>query len=205
MKERASSLRAVAANERGGIGIIILVIVFIAILLTPIFLDLAVVYYGRRVAQTGADAAALAAAKEYADELSGRWEGECGDSPDEVREDYRDEVIDVAWGGIGYAWAWDYALANRVQLVSYSGYPYFDEPERVSGGSLPHIYVDTKVEKPLDLWLDELYGRSFSSPAQARAKVYFSHSERRPEVCWIEGVRDTRYIFTFSWGIRLVK
>jgi hypothetical protein len=205
MKDGGSSLQDLAQNERGGIGIIVLVIVFIAILLTPVFLDLARVYYGRRVAQTGADAAALAAAKEYAEWLSGRWEGECGDPPEDAILDYRQEVVDVAWSGIGYAWAEDYAMANDTRLVHYASYPLFEDREDVAGVPLPRICVDTKAERSLDLWMEDLYDRGFSSPAEARAGMRLNDADWRPEVCWIEGERDTRYIFTFSWGIRLVK
>lgn len=205
MRDGASSLQDLLRNERGGMGIIVLVIVFIGILLTPIFLDLAMVYHGRRVAQTAADAAALAAAKEYAEELSGRWEGVCGNMPEEAMLDYRQEVVDVAWSGIGYAWAEDYAIANNTRLVSFSSYPFFEDRENVADVPLPRVYVDTEVDKLLKLWLHEVYGRPFSSPARARAGVRLNDADPRPEVCWIDGARDTRYVFTFYWTTQLVK
>jgi uncharacterized membrane protein len=49
-------------------------LVAVALLLTvPVFVDYASLHYTRRVTQTGADAAALAAAIEFADHHSISW------------------------------------------------------------------------------------------------------------------------------------
>jgi len=61
-------------NREEGVSMVVIMLIAVALLLTvPVFVDYASLHYTRRVTQTGADAAALAAAVSYAEELSGHW------------------------------------------------------------------------------------------------------------------------------------
>jgi len=198
-----SGVRKVIRGERGGIGIVVLFVVLLALLLTPFILDFAIVQYGRRVAQTGADAASLAAIKEYAMLVSGGWHGYCGEPKEMVLWRYRYFVIQSAWSGIGQAWAADYAVYNETQLTEYRSYPVASRFEYVDDVPMPYIYVDVETQKPLSLFYEELYGQSFSSPAQARAESYVQQFDHWQTPCSLDGETLTMHHFSFSWAIRL--
>jgi len=126
-------------DERGAMVFLVIAITLGLLLFVPIFIDYASLHFARRVAETGADAAALAAAVEFADTLSidtgahlvvtpatelaccsfGNTDGNCELG---IYDGYvAGVVLADAWpGDTGEDLAQEYAQANGTELEDYT-------------------------------------------------------------------------------------
>ena len=185
-----------ASGELGANMIISLALVGGFLAIVPFFLDATSVNFSHRVAQTGADSAAHAAAVEYArtagsidlDEvvgvppLSGSFSVTCVDDASGVRsaQKYLDKVwmpsangflgeYGGRWSASGYAGMHDAKLANYVQRVE----PWRGGGREIAGGVLVFpIRIHVAVDRPTDLMFGSLYGSNLWQSAEAAAEVY---------------------------------
>jgi hypothetical protein len=189
----ANRVKEIIYDERGGIGIVILVIVFIALLLTPFLLHLASVQYARRMAQTGADAATMAGAVELAECLS-LWNPPIFSSNGDHRDDREGAIEEAKRKAINYYYqevyrnciragrglvmgkATEYASQNKCQLVNRREIVEFAIGSRSIDGYLTvrFFIINGDVERLVKLWGWD-YGREFKTPARATAEVYLPH------------------------------
>jgi len=192
------------------------------LLLTPIFLNFFSVHITRRVAQTGADAAALAAARAYSDVLRGRnpdkhgapTVGACYEPESSVRSravaDYLAFVYRKGRNrGIGYGWASQYARNNNTELAQF--FPRMPSPSgkrtNVYGEWIPAVAVFAATRKDSPIMLSRIYGRNSASvPAKASAETYLEGYDYQPQAypCGKDGVYYLVWI-TYDWRTRLIK
>lgn len=196
------------------------------LLLLPIFLNFFSLHITRRVSQTGADAAALAAARSYADVLSGTnpdrygywFIGGCGQTKrrvagDAVRSYVRSYVYSKGNNrGIGHGAADQGARSNNTDLTQFSsrvaspsgnGEPAF-------GVWVPAVatYAATKRASPISM--SRIYGRSSADvSATASAETWLDEATDKwlPLRCGPKGER-TRWLvkITYEWRkTRLIK
>lgn len=207
IRQRAAQLRALLQDEGGGSQIMMLGIMLGALLLVPFFFDFASVHYSRRTAQTGTDAATMAAATEYARELSLRgqtWEGICGEQPPMVVGRYLLYIQPIQWNrNIGLPWAQQFSTANRTTLSSFqvSGSPHF---KIVDGVTIPYMYVFASVRKPVNLTMQEEYGSSYRTTADATSEVFLDHWDHWTVPCTLAGEPDVMHFYIFYWKAALV-
>lgn len=206
-------------EKGGGTLLVAIAIAFGLLFVAPFFLDFLSVHIVRRVAQTGTDAASLAAAKSYADTLSIPWEevGECAEPEASVKTRALIRYLAFvaqsgASDGVGHDAAIQYAGRNNTKLIDYRPtYPsHTGNGLSVDGFWIPAINVFTRVEKPAPLMYRALYGReTISVPARAAADTYLKRykftSEREP--CFVGKVEKVRFKveYRFYWRIKLVE
>lgn len=190
------------ADESGANQLAVLSILLLSLLTIPPIFDFAQVQFTRRMAQTGSDAASLAAAKEYAEALSISWSGYCGESPSSVVSNYVRFEDGLVFSSIGGAPAYQYAGANTANLTSYQNY-YNGESKSVSGVSVPFIEIQTETEKEANVVVD--YGTNFDVPAEATAVTYLDRYTHDSYICYCspEGVCKYIHTFEFFWKISL--
>lgn len=203
-------LPQILRDERGGVGFNLIWVCFIIIFLIPFFWDVASVHYARRLAGTGADAASLAAAQEYARQLhyvpewNGIWYGRCDlaeYTPQQVVWRYRQLPAFAAPPDIGYGMAVEYAARNRDELTAYRTWPEYAGRE-VFGVPIPWIMVYVETLRHVFTAYEPIYGREFEAPNKAEAVAYLNHWTVTPRPC--PGGFET-YDFTFEWKITLYK
>ncbi len=232
-------LKRLVKDERGGGNMVLMLALVLGIIaISPFFVDLAGVQYARRMAQTGADAAALAAAKSLAMILSGGTprvsDGEWHRSPSAAKEAahrvaaaryLRDVYAGRALGGEGrtaalvsaqqYAEANGAVLQNGASIVSVS-----ESCTDVSGYSICDVLATCVVDREVALFMRDLYGRDFRTPAHATAEAYlvryrFNDRERTRQMCdymnedgictaWRTEYQVWSFLVTV-WKIRLVE
>lgn len=232
-------LKRLVKDERGGGNMILMLALVLGIIaISPFFVDLASVQYARRMAQTGTDAAALAAAKSLAMILSGVTprvsDGEWHRSPSAAREAahrvaagryFLDIYAGRALGGLGrtaaLASAQEYAEANRTVLQSGADIVHVSKScTSISGYSICDVLVSCAVDREVALFMRDLYGRDFRTPAHASAEAYlvrygFNDREHTRQMCDYmneDGVctswRTEYQVWSFlvtNWKIRLVE
>jgi len=192
-------------DERGATGILILLVIFIVLFMTPFFLDFASVYYARSTTQTGSDAASLAAAKDYARRLSRTWHGGCGEPEASVVGRYLVYVQGTAWNSeVGYNSARQYASENQNELTGYSSRT-SSRHTTVAGVPIPYVDVFVSTKKPVHLLYRRFYRRSFETPAKATAEAYMDHHDHWTDLCIIGETVLVRHHYRFYWKIRLIK
>lgn len=196
-------------DERGANQIVILAVIMGALALVPIFFDFASVHYGRRTAQTGADAASLAAAKEYAIALSNPppfapdWVGFCGEIEPNTIGRYVNYVEMVAWSSMGLPPAQSYAAANNSNVVEFQS-ELSPRYKVVNEVSIPFVKVYVKTNKKINLLLQHQYGEEFQAPAKANAEVYLDSHQHWAVPCRLGD--ETKFInyYRFFWKIKLI-
>jgi len=196
-------------DERGGLGFTTLWVCFVLIFLIPFFWDIGSLYYARRFAGTGADAAALAAAQEYARQLqhgvfwNGTWRGRCElaeYTPQQVVMRYlTTKPAFSALPAIGIAQAQVYAAQNRDELTAYRAWPEF-AGRNVVGVPIPWIVVNVTTRRQVHTAYQPIYGREFSVAHDATAVAYLSQWSVTPRPC---SQYTSTYDFTFEWKITL--
>ena len=180
-------------GERGGIGIVLLFVIFAALLLVPFFIDFSSVEYSRRVAQTGGDAGAMAGARVLADNLAlarerpawwTRWTEPSAwyTDPEAAKLDrrreavrlYRDEYyLRALRSAEPEKFAFQYATANIPRLrdwdfqMTRSG-----RVTRVEGYDFWDIRLRVACERPVELYGRNVYGKDLQAPATATSEVY---------------------------------
>lgn len=203
-------IKRIAANQQGGLGFVAIFVCFAIIFLIPFFWDVGSVYYARRFASTGSDAASLAAAQEYARQLqhvpdfNGIWYGRCelGEfTPQQVLARYLLEPAFMASPYIGYGYAQDYANRNRNQLTQYQSRTEYGG-RQVEGVPIPWIIVYVETNKDVFTAYGPLYGREFKAPNQALAVAYLHDWTMTEHPC---PGGEVTYDFTFEWKITLDK
>lgn len=181
-------------NEQGAIGIVVLLIVFIAIFLTPFLLDFANVQYSRSRAQTGTDAAAMAAAVQLAQDLSlcTEWTSPSGwyRDPEAAMEDRRRVAVGNYYGryyspfvnsGRHEQAANQYARANVNNLQNWQYSYSFGKSISIKGRSFYDIRPFVRFARPVQTFTKELSKRGFDTPAQAASEVYLENGDWRFE------------------------
>ena len=177
-------------NEQGGGNLTFMFGISLALLaLTPFLLDIANTYHARVVGQTGADAAALAAARELADALGrdgpSATDGVWHESEHEAEERAKDaaeasyigaiynQVVGNAGEAAARSWAQELAQRNGGRLTGPARLV-----SRAANGTVIRRYfvndvqVDTRVEREVTLIMQDLYGDKRDAPAEATAVVY---------------------------------
>lgn len=188
-------------DESGANQLVILTVALGALLLSPVLFDFASVQYARRTTQTAADAAVMAAAKDYAAALSIRWQGVCAEPSQSVVGRYRAYAQGVQWSAIGYASANAYAIANRARLTRYRNYPN-GRFRVVSAIPIPFLEINGAAEKDVNTLVE--YGQTFETPARATSAVYLDRCDHWVFPCTIAGEPDVFHVYRFYWRIRLV-
>lgn len=197
-------MRRYLCDERGATGILILLVIFIVLFMTPFFLDFASVYYARSTAQTGSDAASLAAAKDYARALSITWHGWCEEPEISVVGRYLAYVQATAWNqGLGYGSARQYANENQNELTGYHSRA-SSRYRTVAGVPIPYVDIFANTKKPVHLLYQRFYGKSFETPAKATAEAYMDHHDHWIDLCIIGETVLVRHHYRFYWKIRLI-
>ncbi|MCX6033025.1 MAG: pilus assembly protein TadG-related protein [Chloroflexi bacterium] len=201
-------------NREDGASMIVVMIVAVGLfMMVPVFLDYASLHYTRRVTQTGADAAALAAAIEYADHFSIDWP---------YGDDWRGVVagqlccfgqlcnwnwtwskmcsvgtyvgsyvlVDGNHDSIGDGAADDYAERNGTEVIDYSAstFSWYEAPRvhTVEWVPVPPVSVDVEVQRRAPMIYGSLYGRNdFYVPARARAEAYMDRYTQGSDLCFI--------------------
>jgi len=212
MKSKLASL----LNREDGASMIVVMLVAVGLFLTvPVFVDYASLHYTRRVTQTGADAAALAAAIEYADHLSISWpygDGILGAAAAEIccfgqlciyswdwskicsamfYEFY--VMIEGSDDGIGENVAKDYADQNGTSVKDYSADPVpfvlYEFPRiHIVANVVPIMPVGVlvEVERQAPMVYRSFYDRDdFYVHADARAEAYMNSYEESVMPCLI--------------------
>ena len=191
------------------------------LLLMLIFLNFFSVHITRRVAQTGADGAALAAARAYSDVLSGINPHKSGEPTVGVCYEPESSVIARAVadylgfvyrtgdnGGIGRGWASQYAQNNKTELTQFfprvlrSG-----KGKSVYGYWIPAVGVFAATKRGSPIMLSRMYGRSSADvSANASAETYLERYEYSslPILCGEDGVLYHVWI-EYWWKTRLIK
>jgi len=179
-KQFRSLMRRFHRNEQGANQFVVLSACFILIWLTPIFVDFANLHFARRVSQSAADAAALAAATEYAKtqylSVYEHW-GDCvssGAERNEVEKYLRDRVHRYLYSSIGYGPASSFASDQRAKILTYHPYPSHDDSKNYykAGVLIQPIAIYVKVDRPTDLIYQNWYGGHPRTPAEATGEVY---------------------------------
>ncbi|HEU4323632.1 MAG TPA: pilus assembly protein TadG-related protein [Roseiflexaceae bacterium] len=206
------TLRALPRDERGGLGYNTLWVCFALIFLIPFFWDVASVHYARRFAGTGADAASLAAAQEYARQLqhtpmhNGIFLGSCPRkeyTPQLVVLRYLTDPAFLAPPWLGYGYADNYARENRTDLLSYRSWPEHGG-RQVAGVPIPWIKVAVDTRRKVFTAYEPIYGREFQAPNQALAVAFLDQWTMTPRPCVEDGVVVAfTYDFTFEWEVTL--
>ena len=174
-------LTAFLRDESGGATQYVAIAIGIGmLLLVPIFVNFMGLYTSRRVAQTGADAAALAAATEYAKRLSytRTYSGlYCGESPSQIMRragrEHRSEALGLGnsrW--VGQGWAQSLAASNQTRLTPGFFRSQYGSPTghhtNAFGIPINAIAVFVRVEKTFSpVWRDHI-----DVPARANAEAY---------------------------------
>jgi len=214
-KQVLKTLKRLRNDELGANMFVVISLCFAFILVTPFFVDFASLHYSRRVAQTGADAGAHAAAVEYALRLSycpgegcwggSSWDGFCAEPEQSVVMRYLQQVTSMANNeGLGRGYASQYANAHRSRLRQYRNYfpSHSGYIKSVSGVPIPAIATFARVQRPVDVIYDTLYGRSFQAPAKATGEAYLWNYYHWVEPC---GEEEIRHRFHFYWKVRLIQ
>jgi hypothetical protein len=199
-------------NREDGASMIIIMIVAVGLfMMVPVFVDYASLHYTRRVTQTGADAAALAAAIDYANDLSIHWPSWSGRGlipkfaccygplcPNRSSRVSKICVISFYVGlyvlidgnrdSIGDGSADDYAQRNGTEVADYSASTFSGyEAQRihfVEGIPVPPVSVKVKAERRAPMIYANLYGRNdFTVHASARAEAYLDRYSSGTEWC----------------------
>jgi hypothetical protein len=195
-------------DERGGLGFNALWVCVVLIFLIPFFWDVASVHYARKFAGTGADAAALAAAQEYAravqrtPSINGIWRGRCelGEyTPTQVVLRYRQLPTFSAPPALGSGQAEAYAARNRARLMAYATWPEF-HGRMVEGVPIPWLVVAAQTERDVATAYGPIYQRAFTVPNKALAVAFLYRWAKFPRPC---GNGQQTYDFTFEWKITL--
>ena len=218
-------------GERGMATVLLaLLIMFVFMMMLPFMLNFVNLHISRRVAQTGVDAAALAAAEEYAVVLSrgnrsdGYWEApscHCYYTPMKWEVDmgeYRRWVDDQQrrTKGPAHEVGERLARANGVDNASLSS-PRSAIPYTAAG--VRSIFVDVEGDRVFPVLMRAVYGRSEeTAPAAARAETYSSegpdygrsYDSSKCSCCaWNKQGLCTqwwrRHYYGFEWDIRLRK
>jgi hypothetical protein len=207
-------------DQRGANMFVTIAIMFGLLLLVPVFVDFASLHFSHRISQTGADTAAHAAAIEYALQKGepysysqGFW-GECGESPEEVAQRYKDEVVirHAREGSLGYRRAYreavNYARFHQSELERYK--PYYPSPKAAcqypAGVEICGLAIYAKTRRPVPLIYESMYGGGRRAPAEALAEVYMNPGRPfrtlGPVPC-DEG--EWKHGFEFNWIVRLIE
>jgi len=167
-------------EERGaGTILMALLIMFVFMLTLPFLLNFVSLHISRRVAQTGADAAALAAAEEYAKAFSqgnrpdGCWQACCrcdySFSPDMA--EYRSWVGDQFRTCEGRARAEARSLADA-NGVEFRGMCPGQSDNRDNRARVRSVLVDVRGDRRFPVLMQAVYGRGEdTAPAVARAEA----------------------------------
>jgi len=215
-KQVINALKRLRDDELGANMFVVISLCFAFILVTPFFVDFASLHYSRRVAQTGADAGAHAAAVEYALRLSycvgegcwggTSWDGFCMEPAQSVVMRYLGQQVAVMASseGLGRGYASQYANAHRSRLGQYRNYfpSHSGYTQNVSGVPIPAIATFARVQRPVDVIYDTLYGRSFRAPAKATGEAYLWDYYHWVEPC---GEEEILHRFHFYWKVRLIQ
>ena len=232
MKSLSARIRKLIHNEQGAIGIVVLVIVFIAMLLVPFFIDIASVQYSRSKAQTGTDAAAMAAAVQLARDLSlctETGESDWYRNPEQAKENRRRKVINdyydhysrVVNGGAHRQAAEQYARANVNNLRNWQ-YGYSSgKSTSIEGKTFYDIRPFVRFSRPVQAFTKEISKRGFDTPAQATSEAYLDNKDIRAWVSSTKWVCDVycetggccaghweykaRASLCVEWKVRLIK
>lgn len=219
------TLRTLQRNELGANQFVVLTICFGLILLTPIFVDFASLHFSRRVSQTAADAAALAAAVEDAQFWNLSRINHCGpcvvagtDAQMETLQYIGTVLVPTAYNtGIGYPYAVDYASKHDARVIEYrSRWPShtFTKIYYKEGIPIFPVAIYVKTERPADLiyqggvpdpegkWLGG-YGSLFLTPAKATAEVYLYQTTMEYSV--VCGYGMAFHCATYQWKVRLIR
>lgn len=219
------TLRALHRNELGANQFVVLTICFGLILLTPIFVDFASLNFSRRVSQTGADAAALAAAVEYAQFWNLSRINHCGpcvlagtERQMETLQYIGTVLVPTAYNtGIGYPYAMEYAFKHNAQVIEYRHHwpsHVFTKIKYQEGIPIFPVAIYAKTERPADLiyqggvpdpegkWLGG-YGSLFLAPAKATAEVYLYKTTMEYSV--VCGEEEAFFCRTYQWKVRLIR
>ncbi len=203
-------------NREDGASMIVIMLVAVGLFLTvPVFVDYASLHYTRRVTQTGADAASLAAAIEYADHLSIQWpygDGALGVAAAEICCFGQLCVYSMDWSkicsaaiyelyvmiegsddGIGKEEAKDYAERNGTEMKEYAANPVpfvlYELPRiHIVANVVPimPVAVLVEVERRAPMIYRTLYGRNdFKVRADARAEAYMNSYQESVMPCLI--------------------
>lgn len=194
-------LKRLIEDERGGGNMILMLALVLGILaISPFFVDLASVQYARRMAQTGADAGALAAAKSLAIVLSGgtprvsdgEWHRFLSDATEAAHgvaagRYFLDVYVGRALGGQGrtaaLVSAQQYAEANGTVLQTGANIVSVSEScTNIYGYSICDVLATCVVDREVALLMRDLYGRDFRTPAHASAEAYLVRYEFNDDV-----------------------
>jgi len=189
---------------------VVIMLIAVALLLTvPVFVDYASLHYTRRVAQTGADAAALAAAISYAEEFSIHWPAydavlgwvarilccktTCFMSGNEqcVMLFYMLHVLIYGnQDSIGKDDAEDYADKNGTEMEDYDAAPVpfmlynFPRLILIDYIPVPPIGVKVAVSREAPMIYGQLYGQDeFVVKASAIAEAYLDKADKSQDWC----------------------
>ena len=202
MKSRVLRIWQRLRDESGANQLVILAVVLGALLFVPVIFDFASVRYARRTAQTGADAAVMAAAKDYAIALSITWSGFCAEPPPSVVGRYLvQHVQPIQWSPMGRVTASGYAAANRSRLTQYRNYPN-GRFKTVATIPLPYLDVYGATRKDVNTMIE--YGRAFQTPARATSTVFLERADHWTVPCTYAGEPNVLHVYRFHWKIRLV-
>jgi hypothetical protein len=197
-------------DEHGGINMYMTMSLILIATSIPFFWDVASVHYTRRLAGTGADAAALAAAQEFIRPLqhvsgfNGPFLGSCS------KHEFKPELVLLRYlthpnfnvpADVGQALALMYATNNRNDLTSFRAWIDFDGAPELFGIPIPMIKVAVGTERPVHTAYGPIYRRSFSVPNEAQAAAYLSFFKVTPRYC---GDGDWTFDFTLEWKITLM-
>jgi hypothetical protein len=202
-------------GEQGANTFVVIAVCFSLILLTPIFVDYANLHFTRRVAQTGADSAALAAAIEYAKIQVLSVDRHCGPcvSPGRERRAETEEYIrDILRPratnpSIGQPFASAYALRHRTRLLHYSNHWPFYNTNKVyykEGIPIYPLAIYVKGERPTDMAYQTWYGGPFEAPARATSEVYLKRVPwTETHFCGTEEDPKFYHCAWYRWQVRL--
>ncbi|MCG8352408.1 MAG: pilus assembly protein TadG-related protein [Chloroflexales bacterium] len=200
----------IVQDEHGGINMYMTLSLILVITSIPFFWDVASVHYTRRMAGTGADAAALAAAQEFIRPLqhvfgfNGPFLGSCS------RREFKPELVLLRYithpnfnapAEVSQALALSYATNNRNDLTSFRAWIDLDGAPELFGIPIPMIKVAVGTERPVHTAYGPVYRRSFHVPNEAQAAAYLNFFTVTPRYC---GSGDWTFDFTLEWKITLM-
>jgi len=208
------SWRRLHHDERGANQFVVLSACFILILLTPIFVDFASLHFSRRVTQTASDAAALAAAVEYAQFWNLSRINHCGPCVAVGTEAYAETMQYIGSvltpmannTGIGYPFALQYAALHKALVMDYRHHwpsHVFTKVYYKQGIPIYPLAIYVKAERPASLSYQQWYTGLFLTPAKATAEVYL---DQVPVAYSVACGKYTAYhCATYQWKVRLIR
>lgn len=202
-------IRRALLDERGGANIYMLLAAFLPLSLVPFMWDIASIHYTRSMANTSADAAALAAAQGYAEMLqrtldkNGIFLGDCvvhEFSPQQVLLRYLLEPGFSVPIDVGENQALALVQANGAELTSFDAGLDFDGARSLFGIPIPSIDIGLSTKRLANTAYGSLYQRPFDVASEAHTVVYLGSFNVWPRPCGDGATWD----FELKWRVSLM-